>query len=266
MPLLVLILAALASPGQTTAPRDTVAAARELYNQGDYDAAIEAATIAGRRPDQADAAALVLARARLERFREQQQPVDLQEGRTALQLVDPSKLPARDRREFIVGLAELQFFDGRFGPAAELFNSVLEPIDREQTADGHERLLDWWATALDRRAREDPVRQSAYADILERMEGELRAHPESAVAAYWIVAAAHGAGDPARAWDAAVAAWVRASLSGDRADRLRADLAHFVEDVLIPELGRAAPGRPAHDADQLRQQWEAITGGWTPPG
>lgn len=244
------------------AQRDSVAAARELYNAGDYDGAIEAATLARRQPDQANAAALVLARARLERFREEQHEVDLGEGRLALQAVDPDVLSDRDRREYLVGLAELQYFDGRFGAAAELFNSVLGPVSDEVSDSARERLLDWWATALDRRAREDSARQSAYDRILARMEDELRVRPESAVAAYWIPVAARGAGDLVRAWDAAIAGWMRAPLAHDRADQLRRDLDRFVRDLLIPELSRPTGGRPPRDVNALLEEWTAVTGGW----
>jgi hypothetical protein len=252
-----------AAPAPAPAAEDTVAEARALYNAGNYDAAIQAATIARRRPEAANVAALVLARARLERFRVEQDEVDLGEGRTALDAVDPSPLSSRDRREYLVGLAELQYFDGRFGAAAELFNSVLDDASGADTDDAaRERLLDWWATALDRRAREDPGRLDAYPRILDRMEAELRERPGSAAAAYWIPVAARGAGDLQRAWDAAIAGWVRASLTGARADALRADLDRFVRELLIPEFARATPTRPARDPEALAQEWTAVTGGW----
>lgn len=240
------------------ADRDTVAVARELYNAGQYGRAIEAATRARQRQDQADAASLVIARARLERFRERADQADLDEGRLALQSVDLDALSLRDRREYLVGLAELQYFDGHFGPAAELFDSVLGlPQDSNPGASmlGEDRLLDWWATALDRRARESAEPRDVYARMLSRMEAELRAWPDSATAAYWIPVAARGVGDLPRAWDTALAGWARAPLTGDRADRLRADLDRFVRDLLIPELESSASTRAS-----LTNAWSAATG------
>ncbi len=262
----VLILAAaVAAPAPAGA--DGVATARALYNAGDYDAAIEAATLARRRPADAGPAALVLARARLERYRDRGQEVDLTEGQAALAAVDPAALPPRDRREYLVGLAELQYFDGRFGAAAELFDSVIDAAGApgaDETADAaRDRLLDWWATALDRAAREQAAPPAVYTRLLDRMEAELRARPASATAAYWIPVAARGAGDLGRAWDAAIAGWLRASLT-DHPDRLRADLDRFVRETLIPEISGASAARPPRDQNAVTEEWNAVTA--RPPG
>ena len=58
-----------------------------------------------------------------------------------------------------------------------------------------ERVLDWWASALDRDALAAVrfERQSVYQRIRERMRDELATQPASATAAYWLAAAARAA-------------------------------------------------------------------------
>jgi hypothetical protein len=232
----------------------------------DFDAAIEAAAAARRVRGAADAASLILARARLERFRESQDVFDLTAGRSLLAQIDPSRLSARDRVEWLVGLAESMYFDGQFGAAAEIFDEALggaSVVDRES----RERLLDWWASALDERARSVPAPQSTYVRILQRMEEELRGNRQPAAASYWLVVAARGSGDLTRAWDAAMSGWVRAPLAGARAEGLRADLDRYVNQVLIPERARqpASVEESARTAAALRADWEALKQRWRTP-
>ncbi len=59
------------------ANRADLARARSLYNQRQFDAAIEAATAAQKTPDTLDPATVLLARAHLERYRERADPADL---------------------------------------------------------------------------------------------------------------------------------------------------------------------------------------------
>src|SRR5512139_661221 len=66
-----------AARGPADPQADMVAKARLLYNQQQYEAAIEAAEKARAVPASADAARLVLARARLERFRQSADAQDL---------------------------------------------------------------------------------------------------------------------------------------------------------------------------------------------
>src|SRR5947207_8812307 len=103
----------------------TVARARELYNMHDFDAAIQIAEAARRVRGVGDGASLILARAYLERFRETQDVRDLEEGRALLAQIEPPRLSARDRVEWLVGLGESLYLDGQFGPAAELFDEAL---------------------------------------------------------------------------------------------------------------------------------------------
>jgi hypothetical protein len=258
MPLAALVMAVVLAAAPVD--RDTVAKARELYNQGDYAAAIALAATATSDPAQADAAALVIARSHLERYRDGENPDDLTQGRTALRAIDPGHLSARDRREFLVGLGVSQFFDGHVGSAAELFESAFN-------ADGSasdERLLDWWATALDRLAQHSESKDPTYERILTRMEEDLRRVPSSTVAPYWIVVALRNLGEFDRAWDAAEAGWLRASLGGLNANHLRSELDRFVTEVLIPERAAhsASTGAPITEAS-MRDEWTALRTEWS---
>ena len=241
---------------------DPLARARLLYNQGQFDAAISAAEQARVTPARADAADLVAARAYLERFRASAAPGDLVNARDRLCRIDPQRFPARERAEYVVGLGEALFFDGAFGAAA----NVLDPVVRSRdllTGEARERVLDWWASALDREARprSEIDRQGVYQRIRVRMDEELATHPGSGAAAYWLAAAARAQGDVQAAWDAALAGWVRAPLTSDRGAALRADLDRLVLRAIVPDRARATAQTP----ESLRQQWEQFKERWVRP-
>ena len=249
----------LACVAPLVAADDPLSRARLLYNQGQFEAAISAAEQARLTPARADAADLVAARAYLERFRASATPGDLVNARDRLRRIDPQRFAARERAEYVVGLGEALFFEEAFGAAA----NVLEPIVRSPDAligDARERVLDWWASALDREAKPRPEieRQGVYQRIRARMEEELAAHPGSGAAAYWLAAAARAQGDVQAAWDAAMAGWVRAPLASDRGVALRADLDQLVLRAIVPERARATAQTP----ESLRQQWEAFKQRW----
>jgi hypothetical protein len=239
------------------ADRDPLARARALYNQRQFEAAITAADQARVAPARADSADLVAARAYLERFRESAAPDDLTHARERFRRLDPQRLDDRERVELLVGLGETLYFDAAFGAAAEMFDSVLARKDLP----ARERLLDWWASALDRdaRPRADLERQAVYQRVRDRMQEEIAAYPGSAAAAYWLSAAAHGQGDLQAAWDAAQAGWVRAMLASDRGAALRADLDRLVLRAIVPERAKALAQPP----DALRQEWERFKERWS---
>src|SRR5258707_13589105 len=79
----------------------TVARARELYNMHDFDAAIQIAELARRTPSSADAAALILARAYLEGFRETNDLLDLTQAGVLLTQIETARLSARYRVEWL---------------------------------------------------------------------------------------------------------------------------------------------------------------------
>jgi hypothetical protein len=176
-----------------------------------------------------------------------------------LRRLAPQRFGAHERVEYIIGLGETLFFDGSFGAAAGVFDSVLEGPS-SLTPEEHERVLDWWASALDRdaRPRTEFDRQAVYQRIRERMQSELSTIPASAAASYWISMAARGQGDLQGAWEAVQAGWVRAPMAGDRAPALRADLDRLVLTALVPERARAL-GQPP---EALREEWERFKSRW----
>ena len=238
---------------------DPLARARLLYNMRQYEDAIRAAEQAHLTPARADAADLVSARAYLEQFRASAEPGDLVNARDRLRRIDPLRFPVRERAEYIVGLGEALFFDGAYGAAANVFDPVLLSRDL-LTGDARERVLDWWASAIDRDAkpRSEFDRQTVYQHIRARMDEELVTHPGSGTAAYWLAAAARAQGDSQAAWEAALAGWVRAPLTSDRGASLRADLDRLVLRAIVPDRAKATAQTP----ESLRQQWEQFKEKW----
>ena len=76
------------------------------------------ALVAQKLPATSDAAAVVLARAHLERYRERANPDDLSAARVALGAVRVSNLDARDRIDLLMALGEALFFEDDYGAAA----------------------------------------------------------------------------------------------------------------------------------------------------
>src|SRR5260370_37365842 len=149
-----------------------------MYNDRQFDAAVAAAEEGRHVPERADSADLIAARAYLERFRASAVRDDLTRARERLSRINPGRLNARERTELIIGLGETLFFDDSSGAAAGVFESVLAGGDH-LAADARERVLDWWASALDRDARppSDFERQAVDQKIRHREEVAIRANP-----------------------------------------------------------------------------------------
>jgi hypothetical protein len=254
--LLVLVLA----PGVRAAdPPDPLAQARLFYNQRDFVGAIAAAERLRETAGLADRADLIGARAYLERYRDGAAVEDLNSARERLRRLDPRAFEPRERTEYIVGLGEALYFDQAFGAAAEVFESVLvngEGLD----AEARDRVLDWWAIAVDREAwlRGTTIGSDPYEKIRTRMREESAIRPESATAGYWLAAAARSQGDFDGAWEAVQAGWVRASLAGDRGAALRADLDKLMLVAIVPERARAK----SQPDDELLLEWERFKERW----
>jgi hypothetical protein len=258
----VLLVSLLALPAEAA---DLLAEARRLYNAGQYDASEQAALEALKQPSMAEGARLVLGRVHLERFRRNADPAELAAGREALRAVDARALDQRDRLELTIGLGEALFLDDRFGPATELFQWALDS-STTLGAVAHERVLDWWATSMDRLAQAQPrdTREQTYTRLMRRMEQELSLEPGLAPAAYWLVVAARGLGDIERAWHAAAGAWVGAGLSRDRGAALRADLDRLMVQAIIPERAARLQVRDARQAAAgMLAEWEAFKSSWS---
>ncbi|MBA3270015.1 MAG: hypothetical protein H0T71_05840 [Acidobacteria bacterium] len=253
-----------AVPVAGQASRGDLAKARGHYNLRQFDDAIAAATAARRTLETADTASIVLARAHLERYRERADPSDLSAARDALGMVRAAGLDDRDRVELLLALGESLFLEDDFGAAAEIFESSL---DRAAFLDWEiaDAMLDWWASALERKASAlaPEARRAAFSRLVERTQAELAVNPGSIAASYWTVVALRGAGEPDRAWDAAVASWVRARLTGERAPTLRADLDRFVLGGLVPDRVRhIALDQRAAAESQLKADWELVKEKW----
>ncbi len=257
---LVIVLSGAVSTAYAADTRDALFDARLLYNEGQYEAAIAAAERARPMPGQADRADLIAARAYLERYRGSAAPDDLANARTRLTRLDPQQFGARERLEFIVGLGETVYFDGSYGAAANLFESVLDSAEA-MAPTARERVLDWWASAVDRDVwpRPEIERQTAYQRIRSQMRDELEVRAGSAAAAYWLAAAARAQGDLQAAWDAAESGWVRAALTPDRGATLRADLDKLVLQAIAPERAKVL----AQPAETLLADWEAFKARWS---
>ena len=245
--------------------QDALGDARRLYNAGQFDAAEQSARVALEEPATANSARVVLGRINLERYRKAPSTTYLRDARTALREVDPLSLDARERLELTLGLAETLFLEDRFAAAAQMFGPLLEASSTLGAA-AHERVLDWWATALDRHAqtRGMPDRPAIYGKIIERMTVELARDAGSIPAGYWLVAAVRGTGDLEGAWSAATAAWIRAVLGRDRGVILRGDLDRLVVHAIIPErAARLSPRNPSLALTGLLSDWEAFKASWT---
>lgn len=256
------VLLSLAAPATAA---DLLAEARRHYNLGEYDAAADAARAALEDPALADRARVVFGRVQLERYRRSGSISDLADARGALRAVDPAALDGLERLELSIGLAETLFLEDRFGAAAELFEPLIDASARLGTL-AHERVLDWWASALDRQAqlRQREERNAIYQRIIERMSRELAASPGSGPASYWLAAAARGRGDVERAWQAAQAGWLRAPQTSDRGAALRADLDRLVVQAIIPErLARLGLKDPTRALAGMIGEWEAFKMTWT---
>ena len=250
------------------AEHPSLAMARALYNAVDFDGAIVAAEVARVDPASADAATLVIARAHLERYRLRSgDPADLTAARENLGKVRMSALSPRDQMDLLVGLGQALYLANSFGAAAELFDTALRRAMSLSALSDRERsmLLDWWANAVDREAQMLPAprRATLLQPVIDRMEDELNEDPGNATANYWLAVAARGTGDVERAWHAAAAAWVRATLQPAMTTMLRGNIDRFVTTVLIPERAKSRPVKEQQIAlSELQTEWEQLKQQW----
>lgn len=254
----------LLSASSASAQKADLAKARTLFNQGQFDAAIDAAAIAQKVQATSDAASVVLARAHLERYRERANPEDLSAARTALGTVRVTNLDPRDNVDLLMALGEALFFEDDYGAAATLFESGIEAAIAQGPQTG-ESMLEWWGSATERHAdglEKDP-RVAAFGRLRDRMSRELARSPGSAAAAYWFVVGTRGAGEPIEAWEAAVAGWVRARLAGPLSAKLRADLDKLVLEGIIPDRIRTvAQDKRGQLESDLKTEWAVVKERW----
>ena len=261
-------LLVLLCPAVATAQND-LARARALYNAGQYDEAIAAATIAVRRPVTAPSATLIIARSRLERFRRLGDPHDVATARAELVSLNPRTLGPQEAIEWQIGVGTALFLENQIGSAAEMFHSVLQLARTHLPGAEYEKLLEWWCAAQSREGEgmTGDARRHAYGRLLAVARLELDRNPLSRPATYWTVVSSRGAGDFEAAWGAAVAGWIRAG-GQPEGESLRADLERFVTQTLIPER---AQSRTVQRLDSkttlaeiaaLNEERRAITKNW----
>ena len=246
--------------------------ARALYNAGEFEESIAAAMVAKKKTAAAPSATLIAARARLERFRQKNDPEDLAAARADLVLLNPRILAPQEIIEWQIGLGTALFLENQVGPAAEMFTTVLLTARARLPVAEFDKLLEWWASTLSRvaEAQSGAARRDGYAAMLSAVRGELERDPLSRPMAYWVVVAARGAGDIDGAWNAAVAGWIRAGAQPD-GEQLRSDLDRFVTQTLIPERAQASTGQRLDakptlmEISALTDQWRAIGEQWRSP-
>jgi hypothetical protein len=257
-------LAMLIGTAGLLATREDLARARQLFNDRKFDDAITAATAARKTPETADAAAIVLARAHLERYRQVPDPADLGAARAALSAVGVDRLGTPDRAEFLIALGGSLFLEDDFGAAAEIFESAME-IAPAAGETARESVLDWYGSAMERWAAPYVTSRRAVmlARLVTRMESEQAKNPGSRAASYWLSAGLRAQGELDRAWQAAIAAWVRAPIAGNNALALRADIDRLVLEGIIPDRGKEAPeGEREGRETALRAEWELVKQKW----
>ena len=259
-----LVLVCLLAAAPVASAQEGPLGARELYNAGRVDEAIEQAEAAWVATASAEAG-LVLARAKLDRFSRLESGSDLSVARQLLDRIDVTTLLPAQRLDWEVGVATGLFLAGRAGPSGVMFERLLDhPLLEGAERD---RVLNWWATAVDRVGRDQlpDQRSGTYDKMARRLERELERHPSSGSGVYWGVVAARGAGDPEHAWNLAVAAWVRAPITGDPAG-LRDDLDRLVLQGVIPDLASRRTQEPADEFQTVRlmaelaADWEVLKG------
>jgi hypothetical protein len=246
--------------------------ARTLYNAGQFDESIAVAAVARKKTVAAPSATLITARARLELFRQKNDPQDLAAAREDLVALNPRVLAPQEIIEWQIGLGTALFLDNQPGPAADMFMTVLPTARARLPGAEFDKLLEWWASTLSRVAESQSgtARREAYAAMLSAVRGELERDPLSRPTAYWVVVAARGAGDFDGAWNAAVTGWIRTGAQPD-GQQLRSDLDRFVTQTLIPERAQARTGQRLDakatlgEISTLTDQWRAIGEQWRSP-
>jgi hypothetical protein len=243
--------------------------ARLFYNSGNFDAAIEFATTARSRPATTSSAALIIARARLERFRQSSRAEDLDGARAELTALSPQNLSAPEIVEWQIGVGQALYFENELGPAAEWFGTLIPSVRLQLPAADADKLLEWWAGTTSRLAESlsGEPRTDKYRELLDVMETELQRDPWSRAATYWISVASRGVGDLNRAWNTAVVGWVRAR-GLPRPAELRSDFEQFVTQTVIPERAQMRTGQRLDtkatmtEVASMTEDWRRMTGRW----
>jgi tetratricopeptide (TPR) repeat protein len=267
--LLILCVSVLVAP-RAVGAQGHLERARLLYNSGQFEEAIAAATSVASGGSGASSAALIIARARLERFRKAGDPEELATARAELISLNPHNLAPQELIEWQIGIGTALFLENQPGSAAEIFTTVLPSARVRLPQRQFDKLLEWWGAAMAQLAdaATAEVRKHSYEMMAADARLELERNPLSAPATYWTVVALRGTGDLDGAWSAALAGWVRAGGQPD-GQQLRADLDTFVTLTLIPERAQTRTGQrldasvTVAEIGALNEQWRALKARWS---
>jgi hypothetical protein len=247
----------LVSPAAQAA--DPLAEARRLYNAGRYEAAARAARESMAMDGQADAARVVLGRVELERFRQTADPENLTSAREALRDVDPS-LRYNGRLELAISRAEVLCWTIGSGPPRLFEARWIVGCARAGGARARAGLVGD-SPRSPRAAAADRGSARHLRPHVDRMRAELALDAGSAPTGYWLAAAAR-IRDIERAWQAAIAGWVRAGLAQDRGAARRPR--RLVTQAIIPErAARLHTGDPRQAAGGMQNEWSSFKAGWS---
>ena len=190
VPLLAVLLATIGA-----GPQDELVKARQLDNEQLYTLAIELwrPPLGARRSWPMRRRSSSPVRCSSASARKRPPPTSKPRGPNSRS--SPAGLSPSDQAELVIALGELLYLDDQPGAAAVEFERALDRLD--PTTASRERVLDWWASAVDLQAqmRPDTERVPLYLRIVARMEDELRRNDASAVSSDWLVAGTRGSGD-----------------------------------------------------------------------
>jgi hypothetical protein len=243
--------------------------ARTLYNAGQFEEAIAAATPLRSRPELTTSATLIIARSRLELFRRSGDPKELATARQELISLNRDGLAEQEAIEWQIGLGTALFLEDQVGPAAEMFRTVIPSARARLSEPEFEKLLEWWGITMSRLAERltGDARKQAYEKFRSDVRLEVERNLFSRSSMYWMVVSSRGAGDYDGAWSAAIAGWVRAGGQPD-GRQLRAEIEVFVTHTLIPERAQARTGQRLDskatmtEIAALNEEWRALTVRW----
>ena len=244
--------------------------ARVFYNAGQFDESISAATSASTKAAAANSAKLIIARARLERFRKLGDKEELATARADLMALKPATLAPQESIEWQIGVATALFLEDQLGPASEMFTTLLPLARARLTTEEFQKLLDWTGIALSRLAETltGNARKHTYEKLRADARTELERNPFSLAATYWTVVSSRGVDELDAAWDAAITGWIRMAAQPN-GKQVQSDLDTFVTRTLIPERAQARTGqRPDSkptmtEIASLNEEWRAVTSRWS---
>jgi hypothetical protein len=237
--------------------------AKYLYNAGYYQQAIDEARKVKADEPTAPQVDLLLSRSytQLYRITKEAKHLDLARAHMLAALKGYPFEHPWENHELVTGLAEIHYWDDERGPAAELFHSVILEGNKKIAPQSYANAVDWWASTLTGLIANmnptDPIKVSTEKEIKSTIEKAYRqSYGGEPVLAYWMALVHVREGNVGKAWDVAVAGYVRAlPQSHPDTEDISDKLANYIEQVIIPK---------SPDRDNKLKRWNAIKERWTP--